>query len=383
MKQVAAGDDRGFNVRDMSEPSASISVQDLNAARSRPAAWANHVKPVFLISLLLCTWLPMAFFLLSSRLEGSMLGYAGTRTLLLFLGTAHVPATLFFYIDKDFSEIIRKHKARYIYFPILLTIATGLLFAFASTLVQAYLLLLYWSWQAFHYGRQNLGIYSFVSIAQRGAAPSKYEKLVIDLGTWCGIVGTFKILGSGVAPSYLHGFFDTLYWAGTFAFVLVLVASVIVYAQNLKRTTTLLTIFYFTIVCFFLPVFLSTNINVAFFSYAIAHGVQYILFMSIVSLNLDPQAAAKRMQIGNAVKLLFLTLVAGFVFYRAGDLKAVELITAHATLMKVVDFIIGAVLGATMAHFVVDAGAWRLSQTLQRMYIGKRFAFVFGQQPKT
>jgi hypothetical protein len=325
----------------------------------------------------------MAFFLLSSRLENSMFGYAGTRTLLLFLGTAHVPATLFFYIDKDFSEIIRKHKARYVYFPILLTIATGLLFAFASAAVQAYILLMYWSWQAFHYGRQNLGIYSFVSIAQRGAAPSKSEKLVIDLGTWCGIVGTFKILGSGVAPSYLHQAFDTLYWAGTIAFVLVLAAGLVVYAQNLKRTTPLLTIFYFTLVCFFLPVFLSTNINVAFFSYAIAHGVQYILFMSVVSLNLDPHATAKRMQIGNAVKLLVLTLVVGFVFYRAGDLKAVQLITAHATLMKVVDFIIGAVLGATMAHFVVDAGAWRLSQTLQRMYIGKRFAFVFGERAKT
>ena len=367
----------------MSEPSVSISVQDLETPRPTAPAWANHVKPIFLVSLLACTWLPMAFFLLSSRLENSMFGYAGTRTLLLFLGTAHVPATLFFYIDKDFSEIIRKHKARYVYFPILLTIATGLLFAFASAAVQAYILLMYWSWQAFHYGRQNLGIYSFVSIAQRGAAPSKSEKLVIDLGTWCGIVGTFKILGSGVAPSYLHQTFDTLYWAGTIAFVLVCAASLVVYAQNLKRTTPLLTIFYFTLVCFFLPVFLSTNINVAFFSYAIAHGVQYILFMSVVSLNLDPHATAKRMQIGNAVKLLVLTLVVGFVFYRAGDLKAVQLITAHAALMKVVDFIIGAVLGATMAHFVVDAGAWRLSQTLQRMYIGKRFAFVFGERAKT
>ena len=366
----------------MSEQSVSISVHKVDA-RARAAAWAGHVKPVFLVSLLLCTWLPMAFFLLSSRLEGAMFGYAGTRTVLLFLGTAHVPATLFFYVDKEFSEIIRRHKARYIYFPILLTIATGFLFAFASTLVQAYILLMYWSWQAFHYGRQNLGIYSFVSIAQRGAAPSKYEKLVIDLGTWCGIVGTFKILGSGVAPGYLHGLFDTLYRAGTVAFVLVIIASVIVYAQNVKRTTPLLTIYYFTLVCFFLPVFLSTNINVAFFSYAIAHGVQYILFMSVVSLNLDPYTAARRMHIGNAVKLLVLTLIVGFVFFRAGDLKAVELITAHATLMRVVDFIIGAVLGATMAHFVVDAGAWRLSQTLQRVYISKRFAFVFGQQAKT
>lgn len=55
-----------------------------------------------------------------------------------------------------------------------------------------------------------------------------------------------------------------------------------------------------------------------------------------------------------------------------------ELITAHRTLIRVVDFIIRAVLGATMAHLVVDAGAWRLSQSLQRKYIGKRFAFVFG-----
>ena len=76
----------------MSEPAVSISVQELDAARSRPAAWANHIKPVFLVALLLCTWLPMAFFLLSSRLEGSMFGYVGTRALLLFLGTAHVPA---------------------------------------------------------------------------------------------------------------------------------------------------------------------------------------------------------------------------------------------------------------------------------------------------
>ncbi len=56
-----------------------------------------------------------------------------------------------------------------------------------------------------------------------------------------------------------------------------------------------------------------------------------------------------------------------------------ELIAARTTLMRFVDFVIGAILGATMAHFVVDAGAWRLSQSLQRMYIGKRFAFVFGR----
>src|SRR5262245_52358759 len=103
------------------------------------ASWTVHLKPIFLYALLLSTWVPMAFFLLTPGFDTATVGLAGMKTVLLFLGTAHVPATIFFYLDKDFSEIIRQHKARYIYFPILLTISTGLLFAFANTTVQAYI----------------------------------------------------------------------------------------------------------------------------------------------------------------------------------------------------------------------------------------------------
>ncbi|HKY44445.1 MAG TPA: hypothetical protein VJM50_15260 [Pyrinomonadaceae bacterium] len=335
------------------------------------------MKRIFLVGLLLSTWVPMAFFLLSSRFESSIYGFGGMRTALLFLGTAHVPATLFFYIDKDFSEIVRRHRARYIYFPIVLTITTGLLFAFANTIIQAYILLIFWAWQAFHYGRQNTGIYSFASIATRGSAPDKYERIMIELGTYCGIIGTFKILGMAVAPNYLHGFFDLLYRAGSVVFVAILLASVVIYLRNFKRTTPLLTIFYFTLVCFFLPVFLSTDLNVAFYSYAIAHGVQYILFMTVVSLNFDPQGSSNRFKIASAVKLVLITVLAGFLFYRAIDLKGLEFFTGN--FMRLVDFLLGAILGATMAHFVIDAGAWRLSQSLQRTYIGKRFGFVFAR----
>ena len=116
-------------------------------------------------------------------------------------------------------------------------------------------------------------------------------------------------------------------------------------------------------------------------SSAWANHVKPVFLVSLLLctwLNFDPHASSKRFQIGNAIKLLLVTLIVGFVFYRAADLKTMELIAARTTLMTVVDFVIGAILGATMAHFVVDAGAWRLSQALQRMYIGKRFAFVFG-----
>lgn len=356
-----------------------ILAQDLQSEPALLASWTDHVKPIFLVALLLSTWVPMGFFLSSAQFENSAYGFAGMKAVLLFLGTAHVPATIFFYIDKDFSEIIKKHKSRYVYFPILLTIATGLAFAFASTIVQAYILLTFWGWQAFHYGRQNVGVYSFVSIASRGAPSYKSERAMIELGTLCGIIGTFKILGMAVAPNYLHGLFDGLYRFGSVAFVLILIASVVVYLRNLKRTTPLLTIFYFTLVCFFLPVFLATDMNVAFYSYAIAHGVQYILFMTVVSLNFDPERSSGRMQFGNAVKLFVIIALVGFLFYRAIDLKGFEFFTANAALLKIIDFILGAIIGATMAHFVIDAGAWRLSKSLQRMYIGKRFAFVFSR----
>ena len=53
-------------------------------------------KRWFLISLLLGTWVPIAFFLLIAPSLGQTGGLANLKAVFLFLGTAHVPATLFF-----------------------------------------------------------------------------------------------------------------------------------------------------------------------------------------------------------------------------------------------------------------------------------------------
>jgi len=60
-------------------------------------------------------------------------------------------------------------------------------------------------------------------------------------------------------------------------------------------------------------------------------------------------------------------------------LKTIEFVASSGTMSRAVDFVIGTVLGATMAHFVIDAGAWRLSQSLQTEYMGKRFDFIIGK----
>jgi MFS family permease len=361
-------------MRDLSTAQGTVATAE---ERVRPARGALF-KRYFLVALLISTWLPIIFFILLAPAGDGLGGLAGVKYVLLFLGTAHVPTTFFFYTDREFSEIIRGHKVRYVYAPILLTVATGLAFALAGHTFQAFILLAYWAWQAFHYGRQNVGIYAFAAIAQTGTAPHRAEKLAIEFGTILGILGTFKILGMAVAPGYLHGTFNQLYNAGYVAFAAVFVFGLVVYLKFYRDTTAFKTLFFFTSVFFFFPVFISTEMNVAFLSYAIAHGLQYIIFMTVISANAKRGADAPRAAVRRGVwKLLLLLLVAGFAFWRVGDLKQVELIKGSWFYTGVADFLFGAVLGATMSHFVIDAGAWKLSMARQRAYISKRFDFIF------
>lgn len=342
-----------------------------------PVARAAATRQRFLLALLLSTWIPMLFFISVAHLETVSFSIRELKTIFLFLGTAHVPATFFFYTDRNFSHIIRQHKARYIYFPLLLTVSAGLLVAFSSQTVQVYLFLIFWGWQAFHYGRQNLGIYAFTSIAQTASAPQRLEKAAIDLTTLCGILGTFRILGMGVAPEYLRGTLDSLYLFGKFGYFSAILFSLYVYAKNFRQTTPLKSVFFWTLVLFFLPIYLSNDINVTFLSYAIAHGLQYIIFMSIVSMSVEEGERARALRYQNTLKLMGLMILLGLLFYNADALRGYEFVKSNALLVSVFNFLFGAVLGATMAHFVIDAGAWRLSKLPQREYMTKRFSFIF------
>jgi hypothetical protein len=41
------------------------------------------------------------------------------------------------------------------------------------------------------------------------------------------------------------------------------------------------------------------------------------------------------------------------------------------------DVVFGCYLGLVMAHFVVDAGIWRMREPFQRAYLGRSFGFLF------
>ena len=107
-----------------------------------------------------------------------------------------------------------------------------------------------------------------------------------------------------------------------------------------------------------------------------AHGVQYIVFMTVVSATV-PASGGRALPYKSIATLLVFVLIIGFAFWRVNDLREMNFVKDVWAYSRAADFLFGAVLGATMSHFVIDASAWRLSLEKQREYVAKRFYFVF------
>jgi hypothetical protein len=80
------------------------------ALRAQPLTRNADLKRWFLVALLLSTGLPISFFILVAPSGTEGLGLTAIKTIFLFLGTAHVPATLLFYTDREFSGIIQSNR---------------------------------------------------------------------------------------------------------------------------------------------------------------------------------------------------------------------------------------------------------------------------------
>jgi len=326
-------------------------------------------------ALLATTWIPIGFFLAAGSLGEPTGGVEKAKLTLLFLGGAHVPATLLLYTDRKFLEMARESPSRYVWAPLALMIASGSIFTMGGPTLQLLAYLVLWGWQTHHYGRQNVGVYAFAGLAGGWRAlPS--ERRALDLAAACAVIGIFKILGTEIVPHALQDLFNVLYWIGALGFLGVVVFSVGVYLAHRRDFSLGRAVCFFTMVLFFLPLYLSYDVNIAFSSYAMAHGIQYLAFMAMVSFDLGREgrrAVSTRMIVVGASLVLL-----GLAGAHSADLKALG---AMGSLGGVLDFLAGMSVGTTIAHFVVDAGAWRLSRPSARRYVTERFGFLFERGP--
>lgn len=294
-------------------------------------------RPVF-SWLVLATTLP-AFIVIGATAASGLELPAETMTLLF--GTAHVPLTFGMYADPDLRPFLRAHPARCFAAPILLMLVFGTVYEVAPREVLQLVIAGFVCWQLHHFAKQNVGMLSFWCRANGLAGSDQTERRLIVATGVAGMLGIAPLL-----PSYAGGrlpFAQALWVTG--AVLLLVVGVVMVRRAELERRLPLL-----AVAVFFLPLFLfPSNPAAAILGFGAAHGAQYYLMVG--------HLAAPR-------RWLFPVLAS---FAVVGYL----LMTAPSA-----GWWRGVVTGVTMAHFVVDAGMWRMKDPERRAYLTSRFSFL-------
>ena len=319
----------------------------------RRRAWFAALLTVTLLPLL---GLPLASGLDLPFRESFLIGLG------VFVGgVCHVASTIYFYFDQDARVLMRQYKARFVALPLaaIAVSAAALVAGRQLDIADELVLWVFFAhlvWLYYHYQKQNYGLLAFAAAASGGRAPQGTVNVLL-LPPLAGGLATFpQLLAAGLErPIPLESWLPLLHTAAWVVYALAAVLLLrIVLTHRALFSRPLVQVFTLTAFAFYLPALLIGDLDYAFWSYAIAHGLQYLLMVGIVSAQTGRRLFALPIFVLSAI-------AGGWVLDRFGGHHAL--------------FICGILL--TWVHFVLDARLWRMSEPLARQFLRRRFAFIF------
>ena len=286
-----------------------------------------------------------------------------TLAVLLFVGSSvHVAATGWFYTVAEVRAHMRRHPARYLWWPLALITGAGAIALLVPWAWLYWLLVPYFGWQFFHYQKQNLGVAALAAAALRVGPLSQTERRALVAAGLAGVaalVARPSLLQLPVKPVLALAFPA----AGlAFAASVAVGACCLVRRRPAQRPLGLVVV-YLTSLAFSLPIFAFRSPYAAVAGLTIAHGLQYLLLMGMVAAG----GAGGAARLTRVAALCNVALVGGALLAVASD----RLAAPSATRV-----LFGLFLGAVMAHFVVDAGLWRMRDEFPRTFLRARLAFL-------
>lgn len=319
------------------------------------------------------------------------------------LSTAHVPMTMYLFTDNDIRSKCRKEWIQNLLIPLSLVTVSIFIFLGAPLYLVMIFILVFVHYQIWHFGSQNVGVYSFCTKASQNRPITLAERRTIKLSTLGGMMGmipTFHPLNFNLDRSIFP--FDygemlmlpiVLYYLG-----IILTICSISYALYLIIKTRLYVspincLIFLASALFFVPVFILNDFFTTFFIYGTAHGLQYILILGFHSVSNLQNSKVKPNHI-----TLFLILSPIFIFIMACILLSIiwsnlyffipeveRFISSFTTYIiseeRSVRIIMGVLYGVTLAHFWFDQNLWRLRQPQTANWIKFRYSFLFAPTP--
>jgi MFS family permease len=276
--------------------------------------------------------------------------------LLLFVGSSvHVASTAWLGTLSSVRECARRRSARFLLAPLACVGVGSLIGAVTNARTLSVILAVFFSWQFFHFAKQNVGIVALATSSHCVAPMRLIERRCVVVAGCAGIVGLLArpSLLQLHEPISSHPVFDL----AAIGFLMTVAIGVSAFARRpLKDRPAPVVIAYGLGLGFSAPIFLFASPYAAVAGMTIAHGIQYLGIVGWIALG----PATTRHRTRAVAMFLNIALLGGAALATASHLHG------HA---GVEGGLFGAYLGLVSAHFVVDAGLWRLSDPASRRFV--------------
>jgi hypothetical protein len=277
---------------------------------------------------------------------------------LLFLGSSvHVAATGWLYTLPDVRAHVAARPARYVWIPAGLVVAGAVTAAVLSPAAMAWLLLAYFAWQFFHFQKQNLGLAALAASVHRVRPLGRAERRALMGAGGAGILGLLAhpdLLQLRVRPGA-----GELFTAAGLSFAVAAGSGVVALARRPAADRPAgFCAMYLMALLFSLPIFAFRSPYAAVGGMTMAHGFQYLLLVGLV-------AAGTRRGTSRWLRLAVfanIALVGGVLLSGASHLHGFP---------PAIRLVFGAYLGVVTAHFVIDAGFWRMRDPFPRAFLAR------------
>jgi hypothetical protein len=329
---------------------------------------------VFVASLVGVTALP--FLVALSPESVPSLGVA-----LSILALIHVPMTLYLLGDAEIRRMTWRHPVSLLGVPILLIAGSFAVFLFLTPRHQFAYWVLVAVWQNWHFGKQNIGVYSFVRAGERLGSMMPFERKLIVAGSVLGVLAAYfasEQYGLADAPRDIPLFWSAMPYlkpVAAFAQAVLLVLSVAYLVRHWLRMTPGAALIFMLSVNFFLPFYITEISLPDLFAVTVtAHGLQYL----IVLLFHAGGSAHRNLMLGTFALLaavlaelyyFHVLFPAGWLGAQVGALAGVD----GGSLGW------GLFMGVSLTHFWVDSIIWRLKDPESRAWVMSRYRFLFEQ----
>ncbi len=338
----------------------------------------------------------LAFMLYFSLSDGKFTVVEMQLTVLIFLfGQGHVGETILMYFDRDFRKIVGNHKYRFIYIPIVLILILPVFLSANETLFNIAIFIII-PWNLWHFSKQNIGVCALVCLAEGRPTPNNIEKSLVNASCLLAIAAHYPLgFPNPVGWVWLHELFVRIADFVVFPYLCVLALALGNIFVHRKRYNAVTAAFFLLALTFFSMVFLARVLNpgsvlAVNIGYVTAHAIQYTVIMYLmanaagsagelfVKRSIDIHATKKAFSLWRCVPGVALT--AAIILWGVYRMQAdVEIAAAggFSTEKFFTNWLLASATTVVYVHFVIDAGAFRLSEKAQRDWVKDRLGFLF------